>query len=112
MKNEISRLIDINRRFGGSLINRGNLEYSTSRMKQTQSIYSRNAHLLRDIISGHPFSNGNKRTATEYVVSDFSRYGYDCDREKFVRGMVRVAKTGVTDVRVIERKLRRWFTKR
>ena len=54
------------------LINRGELEHIVSRIeyeidpsKQDEDIFWKSALIFRGIVSGHPFTDGNKRTGWE-----------------------------------------------
>ena len=101
-------IIRINRKHGGVLINRGNLEFAVDAANSEGNIYRSNAHLLRGIIQNHPFSDGNKSTASEIVLGRFSKRGIDCDKEPFERGMVRLARENNTPLIKIEGRLRKW----
>jgi len=71
----VEDIIEINRRTGGTVINRGLLEFLSAKIESKfldenykKQISKIAAILWMDIIQGHPFIDGNKRTATETVM--------------------------------------------
>lgn len=71
----VELIIEINKRLGGSVINRGLLEFLIAKIesKYRDEDYKKQiakvaAILWMDIIQSHPFLDGNKRTATETVM--------------------------------------------
>ncbi len=71
----VELIIEINKRLGGSVINRSLLEFLIAKIesKYRDEDYKKQiakvaAILWMDIIQSHPFLDGNKRTATETVM--------------------------------------------
>jgi len=67
-------IIFINRKLGYNIVNIGNIEFLISKLKSTRlgedekrNIAKAAANIWFDLVSLHPFSDGNKRTATEVV---------------------------------------------
>lgn len=104
---EIQDIIKINKKYGGNLTNKNNLDFDLDRANKEENIYKSNAYLIRGIVAGHSFSDGCKRTAIEVIVKRFAEKGISCNENKVVRGMVEIAK-GVNDINKIERRLRKW----
>jgi death-on-curing family protein len=61
----LEEIVEINRRLGegGILVNKSNLEFILEKAKNARGITRKAAIFLYDIISLHPFLDGNKRTA-------------------------------------------------
>ncbi len=109
MKKEI---IKINKKHGGIIINKSNLEFAVDRAKEEKNIYKSNAHLLKGIIQGHPFLDGNKSTASEVVLKIFSKEKIGCNKKSFEKGIINLAKEKNTPIIKIERNLRKWCKKK
>ncbi len=62
---EIEELIEINKKIGcgGTVINTANLEFALSQLKNATDLIKKANNLLYYIVIGHPFTDGNKRTA-------------------------------------------------
>ncbi|MBU3957530.1 MAG: Fic family protein [Nanoarchaeota archaeon] len=68
-------IIEINKKLGGGIINKGSLEFLTAKIESKyndkdlkKQIAKIAAILWMDIIQKHPFLDGNKRTATEAAM--------------------------------------------
>ncbi len=80
----IEEVIEIHKRiiekYGGEsgILNRGELEFIVDWVNShpRKSIYWKVAILLRGIVSGHPFVDGNKRTAFEVTDTILRSRGY------------------------------------
>lgn len=61
----IDEIIEINKRLGesGALVNKGNLEFIIEKTKHANGVVKKAAVVLYDIVTLHPFLDGNKRTA-------------------------------------------------
>jgi len=68
------------RKYGGEsgILNRGILEFAVDWVNShpRKSIFWKVAVLMRDIISGHPFVDGNKRTGLEVADTILKAKGY------------------------------------
>ncbi len=113
MRKKISKkgLIDLNKKFGGSVINESNLDFAVDSANMEKNIYKSNAKFLRDVVGGHPFLDGNKRTTIETISRRFSEEQIKCDKKKMTRGIVNIAKKGTIDLNKIEKRLRKWCSK-
>lgn len=108
---KIQEIIRINRKFGRTLINRSNLEFDVEMANKEKNLYMANAYIIRGIISGHPFSDGNKRTALIVITNTFQKNKIRCDREKLTRGIINIAKENITDIKKISKRIRKWCLK-
>ena len=107
-KNKLKKkLISANRVFGGTLINKGNLDFELDIVSKEKKSFKRISHLTRAMTSGHSFSDGNKRTAMVAITSEMHDVGFKADKRKLVRTMIKLSKTAEGDLKIIERSLRR-----
>lgn len=109
MKKEIikSEVIELNKQFGGALINESALEFTVEMANRQENIYLSNAHVTRGIILNHPFLDGNKRTAATIIVRRFADEEIVCNEEKLVRCVVSIAKNNIHSIIKIVQKLRK-----
>ncbi|MBI2043440.1 Fic family protein [Candidatus Pacearchaeota archaeon] len=107
-KISIKKIVNKNKKFGGSLINKSNLEYCVEMANKEKNIYKSNAYLVRGIIVNHPFLDENKRTAVDLIVRRFEKHGIKCDERGLVKGLTNVAKENLNDVNKISNRLRKW----
>ncbi|GAG53375.1 unnamed protein product, partial [marine sediment metagenome] len=57
-------VIEINKKFNrGVLINEGNLDFALSKLKLKKNTINKVSGFIKDVVEGHPFRDGNKRTA-------------------------------------------------
>lgn len=110
MELDIDKIIKLNEKFGGALINKNNLDSAIDKAKREKNIYRSNAHLVRGIIIGHPFLDGNKRTTVEIITRRFAKHNIKCNEKQLVRGLVNIARQN-TNVNKISRRLRKWCKK-
>ena len=107
------KLIQINKKLGGKLVNPSNLMFDIDQAKRiNNNPFRKNAHVVRGIVVGHPFSDANKRTTTTFITRDFQKQGYKADEDKIVRGIKNIAEKGINKIPTIEGKLRKWYIKR
>ncbi len=64
-------IIEINKKVGekGIVINLGNLEFLIQKVNKIEKLTKRAATLLHDLITGHIFLDGNKRTALVSAIA-------------------------------------------
>ena len=99
----IEEITEINRRLGegGTLINKGNLEFILKKVEVEKSIIKKAAIILRDIIRLHPFLDGNKRTAFHTMLYFLElndkrfKYGHK-DENKIEKMLNRIARNRET----------------
>jgi death-on-curing family protein len=98
----------INEKCGGSLRNDAEIETALY-MGKGKAIYKKIAYLLRAILVGHPFTDGNKRTAliTAFTMLEKCEMKLDdAKRERIVSTISKIAMENITDVNQIERLVR------
>lgn len=98
----------INGRYGGSLRNDAEIETALE-MGKGKSVYRKIAYLLRAILVGHPFTDGNKRTALMVAMAVLERSGISIgkeNRENMVSEITNIAMHNMTDINRIERLVR------
>lgn len=100
-------LVNANKVFGGHLVNRGDFDYEMDMASRQDKTFKKIAHITRAMVSGHSFSDGNKRTAITAVASELRSAGYKLDRKKLVKAMIRMSRDGEGDLTKIEKILRR-----
>jgi death-on-curing family protein len=101
------KIIATNRAYGGHEFPHNSLDYSIERANEERNFYKKLAHLVRSMTSNHSFTDGNKRTAMTIVLTEFQEEGIKCDKNRLVKTLVELAKTGEGDISIIERRLRR-----
>lgn len=106
------KLIQMNKEFGGALINKSNLDFAVDDANREKNIYRSNAKLLRGIVSGHPFLDGNKRTTIIAISKRFAAEDIKCNKKAMTKGIVNIAKKRITNLNKIEKRLRKWCMKK
>ena len=107
MKISKEDLLRINEGFGGNLRSDSSIDYAIE-MQENNKLgeYKRLAYLLRAILVDHPFSDGNKRTATFVALNFAEEYKKQVDRELLLHQVISIAKQNLTDIRNIENRLK------
>jgi prophage maintenance system killer protein len=111
MEIDINKLIEINKKHGGSLLNKSNLEFDIEQANNQKNIFRSNAHLIRGIVCGHSFLDGCKSTALEITITRFEEHHMICNEKQFAKGLVNIAKNKIDNINKIEKMLRKWFKK-
>jgi len=68
------------KKYGGELglLNEGNLAFMVDQINyEDKDIFWKSALILKCIVCGHPFVDGNKRTALEIMETYLYMYGYE-----------------------------------
>ena len=68
--------------------------------------YKKLAYLWRAILVDHPFSDGNKRTATFFALSFAEENKKQVNRELLLHHALSIAKKNITNIRQIEYRLK------
>jgi death-on-curing family protein len=98
----------INKRYGGDLRSDAEIETSLT-MGKGRSLYRKIAYLWRAILVGHPFTDGNKRTALMVAVIMLEKSSIELEdrlKENMTSEIIRIAKDNITDIQRIERLVR------
>jgi prophage maintenance system killer protein len=107
---KVDKIIELNKKFGGSVLEKGNLDFDIDQANHEKNIYKSNAYVIRAMTQGHAFFDGNKRTALTIIARRFSKEGIKCNKEKLANGLVLFAKKKIS-INKIERNLKRWCKK-
>ncbi len=106
---EISKedLLRINAGFGGNLRAGSSLDYAIEVQKNPRiGDIKKLAYLLRAVLVDHPFSDGNKRTATFLVFNYAGQERKQVEREMLIQQIISIAKQNITEIRNIEYRLK------
>ena len=75
---EVAEIVEINKKVGsnGTMVNEANLEFTLQKMINAKTLARKATVLLQGIIKGHPFVDGNKRTAFGLMEVFLESNGY------------------------------------
>ena len=100
-------LLRINEGFGGGLRNDASLDFAFYTQENPKfGPYKKLAYLMRAILVDHPFTDGNKRTATFLTMVFASEHKKQIDREILIHQIISIAKKNITDIRQIADRLK------
>ena len=107
MKISKEDVIRINKGFGGNLRSDSSLDFAF-KMKENKKLgdYKKLAYLWRAILVDHPFSDGNKRTAMFVAFMFAEERNKIADRELLLHHAVSIASKNISDIRLIELRLK------
>jgi prophage maintenance system killer protein len=98
----------INERYGGSLRTDAEIETALD-LGKGKSVCRKIAYLWRAILVGHPFTDGNKRTALIVALNVLEKCEIDVKgdrKESIVTEIKKIASENITDISRIERLVR------
>ena len=104
-------IIELNRKiveeFGGSigLQNKSNLDFVLAKVRNSKNVFRKAAELMHGINQGHPFLDGNKRTAFEAAKIFLLANGIELktgqkEAEEFMVKMAQPEKLSIKDVEI------------
>lgn len=100
-------LLRVNKGFGGNLRSDSSIDFVFDKIEDKKlGVYKKLAYLMRAILVDHPFSDGNKRTATFVCLAFASKYNKEVDRELLLHHIVSIAKKNIHEIRNIEWRLK------
>ena len=100
-------LLRINHGFGGNLRNSSSLDFALDKLDNKRiGIYKKLAYLFRAILVDHPFSDGNKRTASFIAMSFANEFKKELDRDLLIHHIISIAKKNIQNIRNIEWRLK------
>ena len=100
-------LLRINHGFGGNLRNDSSLDFAFNKIEDSKiGEYKQLAHLLRAILVDHPFSDGNKRTATFLALAFTEEKNKSVDTDLLQHHILSIAKNNIQEIRNIEWRLK------
>tara|TARA_Y100000310_G_C20423799_1_gene687973 strand:+ start:412 stop:747 length:336 start_codon:yes stop_codon:yes gene_type:complete len=107
MNNSKEDLLRINKGFGGNLRSDSSIDFAIQQQENNKlGDYKKLAYLWRAILVDHPFSDGNKRTATFFAISFAEENKKQIDRELLVHHALSIASKNITEIRQIEWRLK------
>ena len=98
----------INERYGGDLRSDAEIETALD-LGRGKSLYRKIAYLWKTILVGHPFTDGNKRTALGIALIILEKSEIKLDsvkKENMVSTITKIAKKNITNISRIERLVR------
>ncbi len=104
----ISRIKEINERYGGTLRNDAEIETALY-LGKGKCVFKKLAYLLKAILVGHPFTDGNKRTALMValiMLEDCEIKINDLQKVRLIAKITKIASENIVDVSRIERWIR------
>ena len=100
-------LLRINKGFGGNLRSDSSIDFAFIQLKNKKlGDYKKLAYLMRAILVDHPFSDGNKRTATFICLAFTNKTNKQVDRELLLHHIISIAKKNISEIRNIEWRLK------
>ncbi len=100
-------LLRVNQGFGGGLVRDSSLDYAIDMQNNKKlGVYKKLAYLMRAILVDHPFTDGNKRTATFLVLGFADENKKEVNKEILTHQIVSIASQNITNIRNIEQRLR------
>ena len=107
MKISKEDLLRINHGFGGNLRSSSSIEFAIDAQKNNKlGPYKKLAYLIRAILVDHPFTDGNKRTATFVALAFADEQKKEVDRELLLHHIVSIAKKNIIEIRQIKWRLK------
>lgn len=96
MKISKEDIIRINFGFGGNLRNDASLDFALEMLdNKLLGIYKKLSYLIRAILVDHPFSDGNKRTATYLAFAFANEYKKQIDQDLLVHHILSIASKNI-----------------
>jgi prophage maintenance system killer protein len=100
-------LLRINKGFGGNLRSDSSIDFAFDRIVDKKlGSYKKLAYLMRAILVDHPFSDGNKRTATFICLAFADKCDKEVNKELLLHHVISIAKKNIIEIRQIEWRLK------
>ena len=107
MKVSKKDILRINKGFGGELISDASLDFAVLKQENKKlGDYKKLAYLWGAILVDHPFTDGNKRTATFLAFAFSDEHKKQADRDLILHHIISIAKKNITNIRQIEWRLK------
>jgi len=108
MELKLKDVVEINKQFStGSMVNKNSIEFTLSSIKKKGSWMEQLAFLVRALLVDHPFYDGNKRTATNLVLTYFKKNNLAYNKDIVIKKVIYIASKNLTKTVEIERELRK-----
>jgi len=96
-------VVAINQTFhDGKFANKSSLEFALAYARKTTNWTKGLAYLVRAVLIGHVFEDGNKRTAAGAVIVEAYAHGYRVDKDALVTLVERALRKNTTSIREFE----------
>ena len=100
-------IIRIAKGFDGALRNDSSLDYALQKQEDRKlGEYKKLAYLIRAIIVDHPFTDGNKKTATFIAFAFAEEHKKQVDRDLLMHHVLSIASKNINEIRTIEERLK------
>ncbi len=100
-------LIRINLGFGGTLRSDASIDFAIEQQENLKlGGYKKLAYLIRAILVDHPFSDGNKRTATYLAFAFANEEEKNVNQDLLGHHILAIASKNITEIRAIEERLK------
>jgi prophage maintenance system killer protein len=100
-------LLRVNAGFGGNLRDNSSIDFAFDKIKDSKlGNYKKLAFFIRAILVDHPFSDGNKRTATFICLAFADENKKQVERELLIDQIISIAKNNIQEIRNIEQRLK------
>ena len=81
---------------GGEFHNESSLDFALQVAKVKRNWVYEASYLIRSLLTDHVFRDGNKRTALLVAIYYIEENGKECDTEKLLKLIKRIAKNNIT----------------
>ncbi len=100
-------IVEINKKIGGDgkFINQGNLDFTLDKTRNAKTIPKKAATLLEGIVTGHPFVDGNKRTAFVTMELFLKKNGKELEHTKSDEHLMERVLYDIAENRITEESL-------
>jgi prophage maintenance system killer protein len=100
-------IITINKQFDdGKIVNHNPLDFALSSSKTTKDWIKSSAYILRAILVDHVFEEGNKRTASAFLMSIMEKMKVAYDPHKVDKLIVEIILKNITNINKIRRMIK------
>ncbi len=107
MKIRKEDIIRINKGFGGTLREDASLDFAMKMQENNKlGAYKKLAYLLRAILVDHPFSDGNKRTASYVAFAFANEYNKEVNDQLLSHHVLSIVSKNLIEIRAIEERLK------
>ncbi|MDP1696106.1 MAG: Fic family protein [archaeon] len=100
-------IVKIAKRFDGMLKDNSSLDFALEKQKSTKlGAYKKLAFLLRAILVDHPFSDGNKKTATFIALVFANEEKKQINKNLLLHHILSIASKNIQKIRAIEERMK------
>ena len=105
---KISDIVEVNKIFSdGNLLNKSSIEFAFSNIEGSKDWQYSLTHLVKAIICGHVFLNGNKRTAATLILYFFNKNNVLYNKNLVIKTVINIAKMKKPDFKKIQREIKK-----